>query len=506
MAKKSNGQAKLSLEAIPDSCAMLTVAQAYAADRAATDAGISSLDLMEAAGSAIAKLVQVRWARRPVVVLCGPGNNGGDGFVAARHLVAAGWEVCVAVDGDTREIKGDAAVNLERWRARNHVVVPLDTGVLDGRPLIVDALFGAGLNRPLEGKPKDVIDHINREALTCVAADIPSGVNGDSGQVLGEGEGAPRCVATVTFFRPKPGHFLYPSRGLCGELTVADIGIPDSVLEGISPQIAKNMPGLWALTMPGWSDHKYTRGHAIVIGGARVTGASRLAARAARRAGAGLLTLAVPSEAIPIYAVSEPGAFVQAMDNSEDLGEVLSDHRRNGVLIGPGCGVGADTAVLVLQILGTDKAVVLDADALTSFEDDPGQLLAAIRRRSAPVVMTPHGQEFERLFGTGGDKLSRAVAAAELSRATIVFKGADTVVAAPGGRAAIATNAPPWLATSGTGDVLAGFVLGLLVQQMTPWEAATAAVWLHGAAAAQAGRGLIAEDLPAALPTVFESL
>ena len=506
MAAKLASRTYSSLKAIPHSCAVLTVSQAYAADRAAAGTGILSLELMEAAGLAIAKLVQGFCARRPVVVLCGPGNNGGDGLVAARHLSAAGWQVLVALHGTADRVEGDAAANLKRWRAQGHAVVPMEPGVLDGQPLVVDALFGAGLNRPLDGKPREVIDLINTGSLNCIAADIPSGVCGDNGQILGEDDGAPACAATVTFFRPKPGHFLYPGRDLCGDLTVADIGIPDSVLESISPQMAINVPALWTLTKPGWRDHKYTRGHAVVVGGGSITGAARLAARAARRAGAGLLTLAIPTEGIPIYALGELGAFVQAVDNVEDLGVVLSDRRRNGVLIGPGCGVGPDTAVWVLQILNTDKAVVLDADALTSFEDDPSQLFAAISRRAAPVVMTPHSGEFDRLFSAGKDKLSRSVAAAALSGATVVFKGADTVIAAPDGRAAIATNAPPWLATGGAGDVLAGFVLGLLVQQMPPWEAAAAAVWLHGAAAEQVGRGLIAEDLPEILPKVLGSL
>ncbi len=505
MTKKSNRQAISSLQGVPDSCAVLSVAQTYAADLAAAEMGHSSLDLMEAAGLAIAEFIQSKWAPRRVVVLCGPGNNGGDGFVVARHLVAAGWVVSVALYGDEGRVKGDAATNLDRWRNLGQPVDPLNSDLLVDHPLIVDALFGAGLNRPLEGSVKEVIEYINREALPCVAADIPSGVNGDSGEVLGGVGGAPRCIATVTFFRPKPGHLLYPGRDLCGEITVADIGIPNSVLGNISPHIAVNGPELWTLPKPGWDDHKYTRGHAMVVGGGRVTGAARLAARGARRAGAGLLSLAVPSEALHIYAVSEPGSFVNAMDCAEDLAGLLSNTRLNGVLIGPGCGVGPETAVRVLQILGTDKAVVLDADALTSFKDDPDQLFAAIRRRVSPVVLTPHNGEFERLFGVGGDKLSRAIDAARVSGAIIVFKGADTVVAAPTGQAGISLNAPPWLATGGSGDVLAGIVVGLLVQEMPPWEAAMAAVWLHGAAGSQVGRGLIAEDIPEILPKVLKS-
>lgn len=489
-----------------DFCAVLRVAEMYAADAAAEKRGVSSFDLMEAAGASVVSLIRGRWAPRSTRVLCGPGNNGGDGFVIARLLLEAGWDVRAALYGDPGKVKGDAATNMEMWRSMGCEIEVLKPEFLTGRPLVVDALFGAGLDRALDNTARQIVDIINREALTCIAVDIPSGVNGDTGQIMGEGVGAPHCAATVTFFREKPGHLMYPGRAICGEVRVADIGIPDSVLADIAPKVSKNTPDLWTLPSARWSDHKYTRGHGIVVGASGVTGAPRLAARAARRVGAGLVTLAVPSLAIPIYAASEPGAFVTALDSGEDLAAVLSDPRRNGVLIGPGCGVGPDLAVQVLQILGADKMVILDADALTSFEDDPGQLFSAIRRCSAPVVLTPHHGEFERLFGAGEDKLSSAIAAAKMSGAVVAYKGADTVVADPAGRASIAANAPPWLATGGTGDVLAGFVLGLLVQGMPAWEAAAAAVWLHGAAAIFAGRGLIAEDLPEALPKVLKNL
>lgn len=503
MAKISNSNRYFARESIPDSCAILSVAQTYAADKAAINMGISSVDLMESAGVAIAKLVQEKWPPRRVVVLCGPGNNGGDGFVVARRLAEAGWDVSVLLNVDINQVRGDAAINMERWLCGGFPILQLDIDVMLDQPLVIDCLYGTGLSRPLEGPTKEIVDYINQESLTCVAADIPSGVNGDSGKVLGT---APRCTNTVTFFRPKPGHLLYPGRDLCGLLNVVDIGIPSSVLSSIIPNIASSEPELWTRPVPGWHDHKYRRGHAIIVGGGQVTGASRLASRAARRSGAGLVTLAVPPDSLPIYAVSEPGAFVMPIYCDEDFSKLLSDCRQNGILIGPGCGVGGETAERVLQILGTNKAVVLDADALTSFEDDRDQLFEAIHRRTAPVVLTPHGGEFTLLFGEGGDKLSRATEAARLSGAVVVFKGADTVVSSPNGQAAINSNAPPWLATAGSGDVLAGMILGLLVQGMSPWKGAVAAAWLHGAAGAEAGEGLIAEDLPEILPKVLEIL
>jgi NAD(P)H-hydrate epimerase len=480
-----------------------------AADAAAAKGGVPTLALMEAAGAAVAKLVQERWRRRRVVVLAGPGNNGGDGFVAARLLAEAGWDVRIALLGDADALKGDAKANVLRWRALGRDVLPLTPSVLDKADLVIDAIFGAGLNRGLDGAARATVTRLNEMKLPCVGVDIPSGVSGDTGEVRSgsEGEGiASICAATVTFFRPKPGHLLYPGRALCGELAVADIGIPDSVLDGIDPKTAHNRPGLWKLPEQSWHQHKYDRGSAIIVGGNEMTGAARLAARGARRIGAGLVTFAVAPQVVGIYAMAEPGALVQPIAHDEDLEKILADKRRNGVLIGPGSGRGPETCARTLRILATDKAVVLDADALTSFADDPAPLFAAIRERRAPVVITPHAGEFARLLPRcpGEGKLARARAGAAITGAVVVLKGPDTVVAAPDGRAALSDNAPPWLATGGAGDVLAGFVLGLMVQQMDAFEAACAAVWLHGAAAGRAGRGLIAEDLPEALPKILE--
>ena len=499
--------------AIPATHAVLTVAEMYAADKAAAAAGIATLDLMEAAGRGIADVIRARWLRQAIAVLCGPGNNGGDGFVVARLLAEEGWHIRLALLGPESELRGDAAVNAKSWREAGRKIEPLSPALLDGAPLVVDALFGAGLSRELSGAARDVVQRINTEHLTCIAVDVPSGVSGDTGEILGD---APQCAATVTFFRKKPAHLLYPARALCGDITVVDIGIPPDVLRGIAPRTAHNEPGLWTLRTPHWNDNKYARGSAIVVGGGEITGAARLAARAARRAGAGLLTLAVPSAAVPIYAASEPGCFVQPLDTAADLDHVLADPRRNGVLIGPGAGVGMATCVNTLRILGTEKAVVLDADALTSFRDDPAQLFTAIKRRQraegaqtknpTPTILTPHEGEFARLFKVTGSKLARARSAAAECGAVVVLKGSDTVIASPDGWAAISDNAPAWLATGGTGDVLAGIALGLLVQGLPAWEAACAAAWLLGAAGGYLGPGLIAEDLPEALPKVLKSL
>lgn len=483
-----------------DAAAVLSVDEMYRADAAAMAGGVPGLRLMEAAGAGIAAEIRRRWPPRPVAVLCGPGNNGGDGFVVARLLGEAGWPVRLALAGAREHLKGDAAVNADRWRGG---VEPLGPGLLENDPLLVDALFGAGLAREIEGDVREIIETLDARRLDCVGVDVPSGVHGDSGRILGA---APRCAVTVTFFRPKPGHLLLPGREYCGDLVVVDIGIPETVLDGIRPRTFVNRPDLWRKSFP-WpraAANKYDRGHAVVVGGAGMTGAARLAARGARRAGAGLLTVAAPPEAFALYAGDAPGVMVRAIDSDDAFDDLLADARMNAVLAGPGGGVDGITRSRALAALAAGKAVVLDADALTVFRDDPGTLFEALR---PPSILTPHEGEFRRLFGDlPGAKPERVRRAAALSGAVVLLKGGDTVIAAPDGRAAITANAPPDLATGGSGDVLAGIALGLLAQGMEGFEAAAAAAWLHGEAANLHGPGLIAEDLPEAMPKVLSRL
>jgi ADP-dependent NAD(P)H-hydrate dehydratase / NAD(P)H-hydrate epimerase len=292
---------------------------------------------------------------------------------------------------------------------------------------------------------------------------------------------------------------------LCGEVVVADIGTPPSVFEQIVPDTFENDPALWLSDVPRPEDdgNKYTRGHALISGGYPMTGAARMAARAAARAGAGLTTIAVPEIALPIYAAALTSIMVKPLSAPEDFNRLLGDRRFTALLIGPGAGASEETRARVLAMLRTGQPTVLDADAITVFEEDP---LSLFRTIVGPCVLTPHDGEFCRLFDPSGDKLTRARAAARRSGAIIVLKGSDTVIAAPDGRAVINANAPPTLATAGAGDVLSGIVLGLLAQGMEPFLAATAAVWLHGAAAVEFGPGLMAEDLPDLLPGVLRSL
>ena len=479
---------------------VLSVSQMYAADRAAMDRGISGETLMEAAGLQAAQSILEQFGVQPTAILCGPGNNGGDGFVIARHLKAAGARVKVALLGDKAKLRGDAARMAKRWRGR---VAALDTGVLDGAELVVDALFGAGLSRNIQGPAKATLMAAAAAGLPLIAVDMPSGVQGNSGAVLGY---APHADLTVTFFRPKSGHLLYPGRGRCGEVQVVDIGIPDAVLAEIDPTTQANDPGLW---LPAWpplsaEGHKYSRGHALVLsGGKGKTGAARLAAGAALRVGAGLVTVASPQGA-----VAENAAHLTAVmiDPWRDLGEfrrLIAEPRRNAVCLGPGAGVTKLLRDQVLAVLDLGRSVVLDADAITAFTRAKRGLF---RKLHDNCILTPHGGEFGRLFDPAGDKLQRTRAAAAACGAVVLLKGPDTVIASPDGRAVINTNGPPELATAGSGDVLAGFCTGLLAQGLPAFEAAAAACWLHGAVACRFGPGLTAEDLAPALPAVLSEL
>jgi ADP-dependent NAD(P)H-hydrate dehydratase / NAD(P)H-hydrate epimerase len=385
-----------------------------------------------------------------------------------------------------------------RWKGARAALTP---DVLDGAKLVVDALFGAGLSRPLEGAAAQLVEALND--LPVVAIDIPSGVSGDTGAPLG---GVYVTAAlTVTFFRKKPGHLLLPGRALCGETVVADIGIP---AEAADTRLHENTPALWQFPWPKLEAHKYDRGHCLVVSGpASATGAARLAARAALRVGAGLVSVASPPDAMAVNAAHLTAIMLKPFEGAAGLAALLTDKRLNAVVIGPGLGVGGDTRALVDAALKSGAALVLDADALTSFQDDPEALFNRLHDR---CVLTPHTGEFERLFPglleESASKVEAVRAAADRAGAVVLLKGADTVIAAPGGKAAINANAPPTLATAGAGDVLAGLIAGLLAQKISAFDAAACGTWLHGDAASRFGPGLTAEDLPEMLPAVLADL
>lgn len=464
-----------------------------ASDAAAIAGGIAGRQLMAAAGNVAYEAIVNRFAPQHTLVLAGPGNNGGDGWVVGEKLRRAGWPVRVATLVPRKALKGDAA-----WAAsvyQGEFATLHGEAALDGHTLIVDALYGAGLSRPLDGVARQIVEAINARHLDCVGIDVPSGLHGDTGQVLGA---APRCKLTATFFRAKPGHLLLPGRSLCGALVVGDIGIASGVLASVHPTTFRNGPALWrgALRLPTAADHKYTRGAVLIVAGAGMTGAARLAAAAARRVGAGLVSILAPDAATAsVLRAGEPGVIVR---HGETLTQALSDARIGAVLLGPGGGVSDELRENVLAALRTGRPTVLDADALSVFADTPQALFAAV---AGPCLLTPHEGEFGRIFRNierNTNKLDKARRGAMEAGATLLLKGADTVIADPTGRAVINDNAPPSLATAGTGDVLAGMAVGLLVQGLTPLAAGAATAWLHGAAAGQASRlnrALIAEDL-----------
>jgi len=499
---------------------LVTAAQMRASEQAAFAAGLDSFEAMRRAGQAVAAAIRQRWTPRPVLVLCGPGNNGGDGYIVARELQLSGWPVGVvasAAAGSTDATRAAAA-----W---NGPVLPAASGAETNIPwppaegLVVDGLFGTGLARPIAGIAASLIAAANAGAAPIVAIDIPSGVHTDSGEALGGV--AIRAALTVTFAWPKPGHLLLPGRRLAGELLIADIGLPATPLSGEGPELLANAGCWWRsqLPVPGEAAHKFIRGHLVAVGGAVMTGAVRLATRAARRAGVGLATILAPQSAVPIYTADQPGVIVRARADSETasrenavtLAQILADDRISAVLIGSGLTPDQVTTGLLRNALASARPLVIDGgglDALAGLARTEPASLGTASVRTATRILTPHEGEFHRLCPdlAGGSKLDRALAAARRFAAVVVLKGPDTVIAAPDNRAAINGAAPAYLATAGSGDVLAGIIAGLLAQGMPPFAAACAAVWLHAKAAALFGPGLVAEDLPDLLPRALASL
>ena len=487
-----------------------------AADRFAISAGTPGVTLMERAGLAVAdEAARLTKSRGRIAILCGPGGNGGDGFVAAGLLSQRGYAVELGLLGRRDALQGDPALAGARYQGPVLDAAAVDLAAAD---CVIDALFGAGLGRDIDGEAKTIIERINafkRARGDVLAVDVPSGIDGETGKIRGA---AVEATASVTFFRLKPGHLLMPGRTLAGAIRLADIGIPEAALPSIAPQAFVNAPAVWgaALPRPNAASHKYARGAVLVLSGSgHHTGAARLAARAALRAGAGIVSVASPPDAVAVNAAHLTAVMVAPFANAREFEALLADGRRRAIALGPGAGVGAALRKLVAAALtrpAEQRTIVLDADALTSFAGEAARLAALIKRGGHQAVMTPHEGEFMKLFEGApdirldDDKLTRTRAAARLMGAVVLVKGADTVVAAPDGRATIGWDLPPWLATAGSGDVLSGLVAGLAAQETPAFEAASAAVWLHGACGRAVGPGLIAEDLPEALPGVLRAL
>lgn len=505
---------------------MPTTSQMRALEADAIESGaVTGLELMERAGRGVVAAMETEWpdlvgAAARAVVLCGPGNNGGDGFVVARLLAGKGWKVDVYFLGSAASLPRDARENYDRWQKIGQTRPWEDCAPdqflpdHDGLPLVIDAVFGIGLSRPAPAEVTDIL----AAAKDCrrVAVDVPSILSADAGACLCEAQcSQPASDLTVTFHAPKPGHLLGQGPFHCGQLRVVDIGLS-----------AVSAPGGLVLSgppFPGLSKragHKFSHGHALIVsGGFGRSGAARLAARAALRVGAGLVTVGAPDNAMMECATQLTAIMLRRCDAADGLSEIMSDKRINALCLGPGLGLDARGAALVDAALSSGRQVVLDADALTLLSEDP-ELMG---RLHSGCVLTPHGGEFARLFpdiaarldgavisGPGYSKVDATRDAAAQAGCVVLYKGADTVIADPSGaavlNAAVYERAAPWLATAGSGDVLAGLVVGLLARGMAPMQAAGLAAWLHVETARGFGPGLIAEDLPERLPKVLSGL
>ncbi|MER8431304.1 NAD(P)H-hydrate dehydratase [Mesorhizobium caraganae] len=500
---------------------VLSPAEMGEADRLAIAAGpLDGYGLMQRAGEAVAAVVLARYpAASRVHVLCGPGNNGGDGYVVARLLAEAGVNVAVWAEGK-QKAGSDAARASEACNLPVNHLNDFDT--TEGE-VVVDALYGAGLSKYLSPYADAASGISAAEKVPVVSIDLPSGVSGETGQMRGYFDAA----VTVTFVRKKPGHLLMPGRRVCGEIIVADIGIPDAIVDQLKIEAFENTPELWLrwyFPRTAVDAHKYKRGHvAVFSGGPSSTGAARLSALAAARIGAGAVTVLSPGNSMQVNAGHLTSIMLRKADTIADIDEFVSERQPSAYVLGPGFGFGDKARDFTLRLLAQEPVydmqrridlggIVLDADGITAFRDDPAALFEAAGRVGAPpLIITPHEGEFGRLFpDIVGDKksskLTKARAAAKLANAVVIYKGTDTVIAAPDGRAAINANGAPWLATAGSGDVLAGIVAGLLAQGMASYQAACAAVWIHAEAGRRFGPGLIAEDLPLALVPVLREL
>ncbi|MBP0615207.1 NAD(P)H-hydrate dehydratase [Jiella sp. KSK16Y-1] len=495
--------------------ALLTPTEMGEADRLTIAAGTPGIVLMERAAKAVADAVETGFGDAArIALLAGPGNNGGDAYAAAAILERHGRDVRLFHLVPSQELTGDAAIAAKAYGGQAAPLADFQPQEFD---LVVDGLFGAGLSRALEGKVVDLVDQLNASAVPVLAIDLPSGISGTSGAVLGA---AIEAEATVSFFRRKPGHLLEPGRSRCGRVAIADIGIEADVLAEIAPTSFENRPALWRhrLMLPTQAGHKYDRGHAVVFSGpASQTGAARMAAMAALRGGAGLATVFSPASAILVNAAHLTAVMLKRCENAAELETLLEDGRMNAFVLGPGFGAGEGARAYAEAVLSAGRRLVLDADGITAFQDMPDALFDAAvaagngREDDGPaLVLTPHAGEFKRLFPDLAEaelgKADRARKAAARSNAVVILKGRDTVIAAPDGRAAINATGTAWLATAGSGDVLAGLVAAQLAQNTPTFEAACAAVWMHGKAAEAFGPGLIAEDLPAMVPKVLADL
>ncbi|MBR1777837.1 MAG: NAD(P)H-hydrate dehydratase [Alphaproteobacteria bacterium] len=468
---------------------ILTADQMYRADKETHAKIMPEIQLMENAGFAAACQITKNYHKCPVLVLCGTGNNGGDGFVTARLLHQWGWPVEAALIGPEEKLPPAARQNAEKFHGPKKQLSFKRLKQLEQTGgLIIDAVFGIGLSKPVQNDVADFFNAVNESALPCIALDIPSGIQADTGEILGT---ALFCEMTITFCRPKIGHFLYPGKERIGRLVVCPIGIPDAIVAAAEPAFYENTPELFSLPEATPYDHKYTRGTVLVRAG-KMTGAARLAALAGRRSGAGLVAVSCPTQSYPIFATDLPGTVIYPADTPDEFANQIKASKTSAAVIGMGAFKENDIKAFLHLIADSEKPFVADAGALP--------FIKSVKKRSHAVI-TPHAGEFIRLFPElkGQNKLTQALTAAEILDCTVVLKGADTIIASPKGKAALNATDCFDLATAGSGDVLDGIIGAMLARGLPPFEAACAGVWLHSRAAEKAGKNLIAEDIIACL-------
>jgi NAD(P)H-hydrate epimerase len=484
---------------------IIGASQMRQADELTIESGTESFELMLNAAAAVAdEITKHLDNNKKALVLCGPGNNGGDGFMAAKILKDRGWQVRVSCLTDVNNLKGDAAKAAAEWGEEVTSFAQTEPAPSE---IVVDAIFGTGFHGILADEIAILFQKIKDVKAVVVAVDIPSGVNGDTGEA---DRNTLHASMTVTFFRKKLGHVIMPGLAYSGPTAIHDIGIKRGVLETTGIAAYENHPFLWQnrLRRKSLHDNKYTLGHAIILGGSRMTGAAMLAAHSALRVRAGMCTIAAPMEAATAYQSYLPSLIYEPYGDLSLFAEHIADRRRSAVLIGPGAGkedaYNLRQAIIKCCELGERKSIVLDADALNVFQGFREELFEVLHKR---CVLTPHEGEFERIFDDlEGIKPLRAIEAAAISGAVMLLKGSDTVIATPDGKCVINTNGPPDLATAGSGDVLAGMITGLMAQGIPAFESACAASWIHGEAAYSFGPGLISSDLPDLIPQVLKEL
>lgn len=484
-------------------CALLTSNEMRSCEKFSFFNNQAPYLLMKKAGAAVVDQIEKHKKKKgSALVLIGPGNNGGDGWIAAQGLQLRGWNVICAPIIDPSRLKGNA---LRAYKSFTGPICAFPKN-LNKFDVIVDALFGAGLSKPIAGTAYNWIKKVNKSKPYKIAVDIPTGICSDTGQMLGV---AFKADLTVTFFRKKRGHVLGKGLEYSGEVVVAPIGMPNKIINKIDVRVFDNCPALWKSKIPRpiSSSYKHKRGHTLVFGGrADMSGAGRLAGYAALRIGSGLVTMLVPEMDLAVYAQKQMALMAKGYNNYQTVLNFIGSKNFTAFIVGPGNGVGLSTRQHAFAVLRTKQPAVLDADALTSFKDAPIALFKTLHENA---VLTPHLGEFLALFpdlDPINDKIAAAMKAAKRTNSIVLLKGPDTVISSPNGVSFVNSHSSPYLATAGSGDVLAGIIAGLMAQGMRPFDAACSGAWLHGEAALRCGPGLIAEDLLNGIPKVLKKL